>query len=167
MGMIEREFKLKVERARNKNLDALVEINQAAAPKWHRTKLLKAALSEKRAFIAFMGRIPAGFLIWTKDFYSHHFIDLVIVHPEMRRKGVAQAMLKAMEAICPGNKLFSSTNRSNKAMQKVFQGAGYVKSGFISHLDKGNPEWIYYKKVAPRAEVIHRKNKSKAKKRKR
>jgi len=151
MGIIEREFKLKVEKARHHHLDALVEINKAVAPKWHRTKLLKAALKEKRAFIAFMGRIPAGFLVWTKDFYSHHFIDLVLVHPQMRRKGVAQAMIKAMESTCPGNKLFSSTNKSNKAMQEVFRGAGFVKSGFISHLDRNNPELIYYKKVALRS----------------
>src|SRR5690242_14161467 len=77
MGIIERELKLRVERAKLKHLEALVEINKAAAPKWHRRQLLKSALQEKRAFIAFMGRIPAGFLIWTKDFYSHHFIDLV------------------------------------------------------------------------------------------
>jgi len=147
MGIIEREFKLKVERANARHLDAMVEINQAAAPKWHRRKLLKAALREKRAFIAFMGRIPAGFLIWTKDFYSHHFIDLIVVHPEMRRKGVALALIRAVEATCPGSKLFSSTNRSNKSMQRLFKKAGYVKSGFITHLDKGNPEWIYYKKV--------------------
>jgi GNAT superfamily N-acetyltransferase len=147
MGMIEREFKLRVEKARFHHLDALVEINKATAPQWHRAKMLKAALKEKRALIAFMGRIPAGLLIWTKDFYSHHFIDLVLVHPQMRRKGVAQALIQAMESICPGNKLFSSTNRSNKAMQEVFKRAGFVKSGFISHLDRNNPELIYYKKI--------------------
>lgn len=151
MGIIEREFKLRVEKAKAKHLAALIEINKAVAPKWHRNKLLKASLKEKRAFIAFMGRIPAGFLVWTKDFYSHHFIDLVLVHPQMRRKGVAQELLRAVESICPGNKLFSSTNRNNEAMQKVFEGAGFVKSGFISHLDKGNPELIYYKKVPARA----------------
>ncbi len=150
MGLIEREFKLKVERARFHHLAALIEINKAVAPKWHRNKLLRASLKEKRAFIAFMGRIPAGFLVWTKDFYSHHFIDLVLVHPQMRRKGVAQELLKAVESICPGNKLFSSTNRNNIAMQKVFQGAGFIKSGIITHLDKGNPELIFYKKVPPR-----------------
>ena len=151
MGIIERELKLRVEAARAKHLDAMIEINKAAAPKWHRLKLLKAALQEKRAFIAVMGRIPAGFLIWTKDFYSQYFIDLVVVHPEMRRMGVAQALLKAMETICTGNKLFSSTNRSNKKMQKVFQRSGYVKAGYISHLDRGDPEWIYYKKIKAKA----------------
>jgi GNAT superfamily N-acetyltransferase len=151
MGIIERELKVRVESARAKHLDAMIEINKAAAPKWHRLKLLKAALQEKRAFIAMMGRIPAGFLIWTKDFYSQYFIDLVVVHPGMRRMGVAQAMLKAMESICAGNKLFTSTNRSNKKMQKVLQTSGYVKAGYISHLDRGDPEWIYYKKIKAKA----------------
>jgi ribosomal protein S18 acetylase RimI-like enzyme len=151
MGIIERALKMRVERARAKHLDAMIEINQAAAPKWHRRKLLKAALQEKRAFIAIMGRIPAGFLVWTKDFYSHYFIDLVIVHPEMRRKGVAQALLKAVETMCAGNKLFTSTNRSNTTMQKVLRTSGYIKAGFISCLDRGNPEWIYYKKVKAKA----------------
>jgi len=147
MGMIEREFKLKVEEANTRQRDAMVEINQAAAPKWHKLKHLNAALKEKRVFIAFVGRIPAGFLIWTKDFYSHYFIDLVVVHPQMRRHGVASAMIEAMESLATGAKLFSSTNRSNKAMQSVFEGEGFIKSGFINHLDRNDPEFIYYKKV--------------------
>ncbi len=147
MGIIEREFKLRIDQARAKDREAMVEINQAAAPKWHKLRHLNAALTEKRAFIAFVGRIPAGFLIWTKDFYSHYFIDLVVVHPKMRRHGVASALIQAMENLCPGNKLFSSTNRSNKAMQGVFERAGFVKSGLITHLDRNDPELIYYKRV--------------------
>ena len=155
--MIENELKLHVETARSKHLKAMVEINKAAAPKWHKLRHLNSAIREKRVLIAFVGRIPAGFLVWTKDFYSHYFIDLVVVHPKMRRHGVAVGMIRAMENFCTGNKLFSSTNRSNKAMQKVFTRTGFIKSGFISNLDKGNPEWIYYKKVAAKAEVVHRK----------
>lgn len=151
MGIIEREFKLRIMQARTKDRDAMVEINKAAAPKWHKLRHLNSALAEKRAFIAFLGRIPAGFLIWTKDFYSHYFIDLVVVHPQMRRRGVASVLIHAMENSCPGNKLFSSTNRSNKAMQEVFEQAGFVKSGFITHLDRNDPELIYYKKVPGRA----------------
>ena len=148
--MIENELKLHIEMARAKYLKAMIEINKAAAPKWHKLRHLNSAVREKRVFIAFVGRIPAGFLVWTKDFYSHYFIDLVVVHPKMRRHGVAVGMIRAMENFCSGNKLFSSTNRSNKAMQKVFVRTGFSKSGFISNLDKGNPEWIYYKKVADR-----------------
>ena len=90
-----------------------------------------------------MGHIPAGFLVWTRDFYSHFFIDLIVVHPEMRRKDVALALIKAMESFCPGNKLFTSTNRSNHSMQRVLKGAGYVKAGYVTHLERSDPEWIY------------------------
>ena len=173
MGIIERELKLRVVQAKSKDRAAMVEINKAAAPKWHKLRHLNAALSEKRAFIAFLGRIPAGFLIWTKDFYSHYFIDLVVVHPKMRRHGVASSLIRAMENYCPGNKLFSSTNRSNKAMQSVFEGAGLVKSGFITHLDRNDPELIYYKKIPLRGGTVktrsrvrpaYRRKKSKRKK---
>lgn len=150
MGIIEREFKLNIRTAKSKDLAAMIEINKAAAPKWHKLRHLNTALRDKRAFIAYLGRIPAGFLIWTKDFYSHYFIDLVVVHPKMRRHGVATALIDAMENFCPGNKLFSSTNRSNLAMQGVFERAGYVKSGYITHLDRNNPELIYYKKIPAR-----------------
>ena len=160
MGIIERELKLNIQAARVKDLEAMIEINKAAAPKWHKHRHLSSALREKRAFIAFLGRIPAGFLIWTKDFYSHYFIDLVVVHPKMRRHGVASALIHAMENFCPGNKLFSSTNRSNLAMQGVFEGSGYVKSGYISHLDRNNPELIYYKKVPARGVVTKSRSKS-------
>lgn len=168
MGLIEREFKLKIEKARFHHRRAMVEINKAAAPKWHQLRHLNAALKEKRVFIAFVGRIPAGFLIWTKDFYSHYFIDLVVVHPQMRRHGVAIAMIRAMETFSAGNKLFSSTNKSNTAMQSVFERSGFVKSGFISHLDRNNPELIYYKmahaKPSGNGTTTHRKPRKKTRK---
>lgn len=166
MGIIERELKLRIEQARSKDRAAMVEINKAAAPKWHKLRHLNAALSEKRAFIAFLGRIPAGFLIWTKDFYSHYFIDLVVVHPKMRRHGVASSLIYAMESYCPGNKLFSSTNRSNQAMRAVFEGSGFVKSGFITHLDRNDPELIYYKKVPAHTNGSAAKSRHPAKKHK-
>lgn len=161
MDMIEREFKLKIEQANVRHRKAMVEINQAAAPKWHKLRHLNAALKEKRVFIAFVGRIPAGFLVWTKDFYSHYFIDLVVVHPQMRRHGVASGMIKAMENLSAGNKLFSSTNKSNKAMQGVFEREGFVKSGFITHLDRNDPELIYYKKSPSRGVVAKPKSRPK------
>ena len=166
MGLIENEFKLHIETARSKHIKAMVEINKAAAPKWHKFRHLNSAIREKRVFIAFVGRIPAGFLVWTKDFYSHYFIDLVVVHPKMRRHGVASAMIHAMESLCPGNKLFSSTNRSNKAMQQVFERAGFGKSGLISNLERNDPELIYYKKVPARALSVKPSRKKKKRRKK-
>lgn len=141
------EFKLKVEPAGLRYLHIIGEIAKLGAPKWYKRSYLKREIRHRRVFIALVGRIPAGFLVWNRDFYGFFFIDLLVVHSEFRRRGVARALLKAMEAKCKGLKLFTSTNRSNKTMQKVLKRARYRRVGYISQLDRGDPEWIFYKKL--------------------
>ncbi|PGM65339.1 hypothetical protein CN947_04830 [Bacillus cereus] len=46
----------------------------------------------------------------------------------------------------PTQKIFSSTNKSNENMQKVFQANGFIRSGMIENLDEGDPEFIFYTK---------------------
>lgn len=42
-------------------------------------------------------------------------------------------------------KLFTSTNESNVAMQRLCDRLGYVRSGFIENLDERDPEVVYFK----------------------
>ncbi|MEH7515918.1 GNAT family N-acetyltransferase, partial [Gottfriedia acidiceleris] len=74
------------------------------------------------------------------------FIDLIIVSPNMRRLGIAKNLMKYVEVFSE-KKLFSSTNKSNIQMQKVFQSLGYIESGFIDNLDEEDPEIIYVKLI--------------------
>jgi GNAT superfamily N-acetyltransferase len=138
---------MSVEPARHHHLDPMVEISKVSAPKWYKKSYLRKAIREKRALVALVGRVPGGFLIWSRDFYGYYFIDLIVVHPEVRRRGAARAMIEWMEKKVSGNKLFSSTNRSNVRMQKLLKSMRYQKVGWISNVDRGDPEWIYYKKV--------------------
>ncbi len=73
------------------------------------------------------------------------FIDLLIVHPDQRRKGAATALIEHIVTTCPGDKLFTSTNQSNAPMQALCERLGFVKSGWIDNLDPGDPEIIYFK----------------------
>lgn len=54
-------------------------------------------------------------------------------------------MMNYLLSIAPTKKLFSSTNRSNINMQKVFEMNGFIKSGIVENLDEGDPEIIYFK----------------------
>ncbi len=54
-------------------------------------------------------------------------------------------LLAAAEDACRTEKLFTSTNASNGAAQRLFASAGFVRSGQIEHLDEGDPELVYVK----------------------
>ena len=79
------------------------------------------------------------------SFFGRAFVELLIVHPACRRRGVASALMRHLEAICPGDRLFTSTNRSNAAMQRLCDSLGFQHSGVIENLDDGDPEIVYVK----------------------
>jgi hypothetical protein len=56
-------------------------------------------------------------------------------------------LIKYFEKISPTQKIFSSTNKSNEKMHRLFSSIGYIKSGSVENLDEDDPEIIYYKKL--------------------
>ncbi|PFH88601.1 GNAT family N-acetyltransferase [Bacillus sp. AFS088145] len=107
---------------------------------------IKRSIEENRCIVCEMNNRIVGFMIYHKFFFGHLFIELIIVPPETRRLGIAKNLIKYVEVFSE-KKLFSSTNKSNSSMQKVFQSLGYIESGFIDNLDKGDPEIIYVKLI--------------------
>lgn len=91
-----------------------------------------------------------GFAVANRSFFAQSFIVLVVVDANHRRRGVATALIEAVEAQATTPKLFTSTNESNSAMQAVCESLGFVRSGFIENLDEGDPEIIYYKRLRGR-----------------
>ncbi len=89
-----------------------------------------------------------GFGILEQSFFGQGFISLLIVHPDYRKRGVATATIRYIESICPTEKLFISTNKSNVIAQRVFEARGFVRSGYIENLDEGDPEIIYFKRLS-------------------
>jgi ribosomal protein S18 acetylase RimI-like enzyme len=97
------------------------------------------------AFVAFAGGTLVGVAEFHTRFYGHLFIELLLVDERHRRRGVASALISACAAASPTDKLFTSTNTSNLAAQKLFLRAGFQVSGSIDNLDDGDPEIVYCK----------------------
>lgn len=112
-----------------------------------RRDFLAKAVKEEQCLIAMIEGIPVGFAVLEQSFYGQGFISLLIVHPDYRRRGVARVLIRRIEAICPTEKLFTSTNELNVIMQRVCEALGFVRSGYTENLDEGDPEIIYFKRL--------------------
>ena len=62
--------------------------------------------------------------------------------------GVTTALIRHIERTCPRGKLYTSTNESNVAMQRLCETLGFKRSGYSENLDEEDPEIIYFKRLA-------------------
>jgi ribosomal protein S18 acetylase RimI-like enzyme len=79
------------------------------------------------------------------SFYSYGFISMLYVDANHRQQNYGGALVSHMEAICKTEKIFTSTNLSNVAMQSLLAKLGYKLSGVIHNLDEDDPELVYCK----------------------
>jgi len=115
-----------------------------------RREFLERAVAAGEAFVARIGGEAAGFAVFDHSFFEQPFISLLYVEPDMRRRGIARALVTHIEARCPEGKLFTSTNASNVVMQQVCDALGFTRSGRIENLDEGDPELVYVRRLRRR-----------------
>ncbi|MFN7253426.1 MAG: GNAT family N-acetyltransferase [Anaerobacillus sp.] len=132
-------------KAQLSDLDQIVQIDQEVIGNDSRREYIKKSIEDSRCIVAKNQNNVVGFLIYETHFFECSFISLIIVSPQERRKGHATSLMENFVAISPTDKIFSSTNKSNLTMQKVFLANGFVESGYIENLDEGDPELIYFK----------------------
>ncbi|WP_414492008.1 N-acetyltransferase family protein [Stenotrophomonas maltophilia] len=85
----------------------------------------------------------AGYLAIHHHFFGEAFVEMLMVARERRSQGVGAALLRHAIAQRGQRKLFTSTNASNIAMQRLLAASGFIDSGIVHGLDAGDPELIY------------------------
>ena len=106
---------------------------------------VRAAVGKGHCQVAIRAGQVAGYVLTRDDFFDYGFVSLVMVSAAHQRCGVGLRLLAAAAEACQTEKLFTSTNQSNGAAQRLFASAGFVRSGQIDHLDEGDPELVYVK----------------------
>jgi ribosomal protein S18 acetylase RimI-like enzyme len=127
------------------DLDKIVNIDSEVIGNTSRRDYIENAIELEHCIIAKEEENIVGFLIYDTNFFECSFISLIIVSSSKRRKGYASLLMDYMISTSPTTKVFSSTNRSNINMQKVFNTNGFIQSGIVENLDEGDPEIIYFK----------------------
>ncbi len=95
----------------------------------------------------------AGSVITDMQLWGRGFVWLLWVEPGFRRRGIATALMGHAEKLASPPRLFTSTQSSNTASQRLFEGLGYERSGQLEKMDDTNPELFYSKAVDDTAEV--------------
>ena len=80
-----------------------------------------------------------------RHFYGRDFIDLLFVSSDTRRQGVGRALIRAAVESASTYRVFTSTNKSNTAMQALLRSERWSPSGELVGLDEGDPELVYYR----------------------
>ncbi len=109
---------------------------------WEKRDFLKRMLSRKFIDVAYDGERVIGFNAWNREFFSRPLIWLAVVKPQYRGAGIGSLLFAKTERDCKGMRLYSSTNRSNEAMQRFHERRGYRVAGELD-LDPGDPEVFY------------------------
>jgi GNAT superfamily N-acetyltransferase len=85
--------------------------------------------------------------VLTRSFFRRPFIEMLQVAEAERRKGYGNRLLAELETKgLRHGEIWTSTNRSNKAMRSLLRKRGFVLTGRVSRLDRGDVELFYCKK---------------------
>jgi GNAT superfamily N-acetyltransferase len=129
------------------DLDLLIACDDYAQTYKDRRLEIASWIEEGSCYVGEANEDVFGFIVLEHRFFAYDFVPLVCVMQEMRRKNLGLALFEAMEQKCRSLKLFTSTNESNIAAIRLFEKAGFTRSGTIENLDDDDPEIVFFKRV--------------------
>lgn len=136
-----------IRQATTQDTAAVCRIDAMILGNTSRSQELQNAIALGHCYVALSDKEVIGFAVINQSFFKQGFVQLLIVHPNYQQKGIGEDLLLFLETVCPTEKLFTSTNLSNKPMQRLCNKLKYSQSGIINNLDPNDPEIIFCKKV--------------------
>ena len=129
------------------DVEDIVRMDPSAQVDQARRALVHSAVQRGECWVAVDSEVPVGFGVMSHVFFDRGFISLVYVDAAHRRRGVGARLFDEFEGCCRSNRIFTSANLSNLAMQAFLASRGYVLSGMVQDLDDGDPEMFFSKRV--------------------
>ncbi len=136
-----------IRQAVERDVASISAIDLTAQAEDGRRRFIERAVAEGNCFVVALadGETVAAYGVLEYSFYGYGFISMLYVEASQRRRNYGTALMNHLETICRTEKLFTSTNLSNLAMQSLLAKAGYKLSGVIHNLDEDDPELVYCK----------------------
>lgn len=136
-----------IRQATDADIRSIIEFDHVAQVDEARRDFIARAVQAHSTWVSVIDRQVCGFVIVEYSFYSQGFVSLLYTHSNYRRQGIGTALMQQVESICQTEKLFTSTNESNRPMHSLLAKSQFVPSGVVNNLDEGDPEIIYFKRI--------------------
>jgi GNAT superfamily N-acetyltransferase len=112
---------------------------------------IRSCLERHHLMVAAAEGAVVGCLAYRTDWFQCTFVSLVAVREDFRRRGIAREFFRAVEAVSPSPRIFSSTEETNAPAIRMHTALGFLPSGHIDNLPQGTRELLFYRRVPPRS----------------
>ena len=135
------------------HLDSIIALAETAIGAERAHRFIRAHLEEHHLLVATknggraLGGGVVGFIAYRTDWFQCTFITLIVVGANERRRGIARALVGAVEDASPSPRLFSSTEETNAVSIRMHSALGFAPSGYIDNLPQGYRELLFYKRI--------------------
>jgi GNAT superfamily N-acetyltransferase len=138
---------IEIRKAVEGDADGIISFDHVAQREEQRRSFILDSVRNGTAWVGVLDDRVVGYAVLEYTFYGRGFISMLYMHPEHRGNGFGTALVQHLEGVCRTEKLFTSTNESNRPMQGLMAKLEYSCSGIINNLDPGDPEIVYFKQL--------------------
>jgi ribosomal protein S18 acetylase RimI-like enzyme len=138
---------MRIRKAKQEDIKSVAAFDKAVLHEKQKKTFLKNSINDGNCYTYVNKGEVVGYAVLEYTFFNCGFISMLYIKEEYRRRGIGIRLIEHLENKCKTKKLFTSTNKSNKPMQKLLNKMNYQKSGIVHNLDPGDPELFYFKKV--------------------
>ena len=139
---------MNIRKATEADSSALKAVDTVVPVDATRAEQIDEWLGHDDVLVAEIGGQIVGYGVFNHAFFRQGNVDMLMLHPGYRGQKIGERLLLELEKLCDTPKLWVTTNMSNHRMQRLLARMDYKPAGYIHELDPGDPELIFFKRLA-------------------
>ena len=136
---------MEIRAAQPGDADVIKAFDEIARVNAERGAFICRSIASGECFVVVVDGRAVAYVVMTYKADGGGFVGMLYVQSEFRRRGFGSALMSHVERLCQSPQLFTSTNRSNKAMQSLLTKLGYIAAGLIGNPAEVDPELRFMK----------------------
>ncbi len=140
---------MEIRHALSSDLNAVMDVATTVLGPQRAGPMIRSHVERHHLLVVNEGDEVVGVVAYRTDWFQCTMVSLVCVTERYRRRGVARALVKAVEQMSPSPRLYASVEETNAVAIRMLSALGFAPSGHIDNLPQGYRELLFYKRLQP------------------